>query len=62
MAVRQNERGPDDVFTVRLCPKCNEFYEADRTHICRKKNSYRMKIAEDTIYARPQSDGTRQDT
>lgn len=59
---RQNERGPDDVFTARLCPKCKEYYEADRPQRCRKKNSYPMKITEDTIYARPQSDGTRQDT
>ena len=59
---RQNERGPYDVFTARLCPKCKEFYEADRTHICRKKNSYPMRNTEDTIYARKQSDGAGQDT
>lgn len=45
--VRQNDRGPDDVFTAMLCPKCKEFYEADRKHICRKKNSYPMAIPED---------------
>lgn len=45
--VRQNERGPDDVFTARLCEKCNEYYEADRVHICRKKNSYPMSIPEE---------------
>lgn len=45
--VRQNDRGPDDVFTARLCPKCNEYYEADRKHICRKKNSYPMAIPKD---------------
>lgn len=59
---RQNDRGPDDVFTACLCPKCKEFYEADRPHRCRKKNSYPMQITEDTIDARRQSDGTRQDT
>lgn len=45
--VRQNDRGPDDVFTARLCPKCNEYYEADRKHICRKKNSYPMAAPKD---------------
>ena len=44
---RQNERGPYDVFTARLCPKCNEFYETDRKHICRKKNSYPIEIPEE---------------
>ena len=44
---RKNERGPDDVFTACLCPKCKEFYEADRTHICRKKSSYPMRIPEE---------------
>ena len=55
---RQNERGPDDVFTAMLCKKCNEFYEADRKHICRKKNSYPMNVDEGTIYASKESDGT----
>lgn len=54
---RKNERGPDDVFTACLCPKCNEYYEADRKHVCRRRNSYPMKTTEDTIDARRESNG-----
>lgn len=46
---RKNERGPDDVFTAMLCPKCKEFYEADRKHVCRRRNSYPMQITEDRL-------------
>lgn len=56
---RKNERGPDDVFTACLCPKCNEYYEADRKHVCRRRNSYPMRITEDTIYA---NDNAKQET
>jgi len=28
--------------TFCLCEKCGESYEADREHVCRKKNSYPM--------------------
>ena len=33
--------------TMCLCEKCGEAYEADREHICRKKNSYPAKREED---------------
>lgn len=26
--------------TFALCEKCGEAYEADREHVCRKRNSY----------------------
>ena len=29
--------------TFCLCEKCGEGYEADREHVCRKKNSYPMQ-------------------
>ena len=29
--------------TFCMCEKCGESYEADREHVCRKKNSYPMK-------------------
>jgi len=29
--------------TFCLCEKCGESYEADRKHVCRKKNSYPVK-------------------
>lgn len=48
---RKNERGPDDVFTACLCPKCKEFYEADRKHVCRRRNSYPMRIPETKHHA-----------
>ena len=54
---RKNERGPDDVFTACLCPKCNEYYEADRKHVCRRRNSYPMQVTEETIDARRESNG-----
>lgn len=41
--MRKNERKPGEVFTAMQCEKCGEFYEADREHVCRKKNSYQMK-------------------
>lgn len=31
---------PWHCFTACECEKCGELYEADREHICRKKNSY----------------------
>ena len=44
--MRKNERKPWDVFTCVECEKCGEYYEADREHICKKVNSYPLKIAE----------------
>lgn len=26
--------------TMCLCERCGEYYEADREHVCRKRNSY----------------------
>ena len=38
---RDNPKYPPwHCFTACICEKCREFYEADREHICRKKNSY----------------------
>ena len=34
---------PWHCFTAMLCNKCGEMYEADREHICRKKNSYPIR-------------------
>ena len=34
---------PWHCFTACLCEKCKVLYEADREHICRKKNSYPVK-------------------
>lgn len=31
---------PDHCFTVTRCEKCGEFYEADKPHICRRRNSW----------------------
>ena len=41
---RMNERQIGDVFTANQCPRCGEYYEADREHICRKKNSYPISL------------------
>lgn len=30
--------------TFTQCEKCGEFYEADREHVCRKRNSYPPKV------------------
>lgn len=38
--MRQNDRKPLEQFTACICNKCGEIYEADREHICKKKNSY----------------------
>jgi len=32
--------------TFCLCEECGEMYEADREHICKKKNSYPAKEAD----------------
>ena len=32
--------------TFCRCEECGEMYEADREHICKKKNSYPAKEAE----------------
>ena len=41
---RDNPKYPPwHCFTAMLCKKCGELYEADREHICRKKNSYPQK-------------------
>ncbi len=31
---------PGHCFTAVRCEKCGEYYEADRHHVCRKKNSW----------------------
>ena len=36
-------RPPWHCFTACECKKCGELYEADREHICKKKNSYPIK-------------------
>ena len=33
--------------TMCICEKCGEAYEADREHICRRKNSYPMEVKKD---------------
>lgn len=41
---RDNPKYPPwHCFTACKCEKCGELYEADREHICRKKNSYPMR-------------------
>ena len=40
------------VFTAMTCAKCNELYETDRIHICKKRNSY-PDVSKDTIIKRP---------
>lgn len=41
---RDNPKYPPwHCFTACLCEKCGEMYEADREHICRKKNSYPIR-------------------
>ncbi|MCH5199003.1 MAG: hypothetical protein J1E34_08865 [Oscillospiraceae bacterium] len=37
---------PGHCFTVTKCEKCGEGYEADKEHICRKKNSWPNKDEE----------------
>lgn len=37
---------PWHCFTVCKCTKCSEWYEADREHICKKKNSYPLVAPE----------------
>lgn len=37
---RHNRRKPGDVFTVTLCEKCGEWFEASQDHICHYENSY----------------------
>lgn len=31
---------PDHCFTVTQCDECGEFYEADKPHVCRRRNSW----------------------
>ena len=40
--IRKNGRQYGDVFTAMECEHCGEFYEPDRSHICKKINSYPM--------------------
>ena len=41
MRKRDNPNYPPwHCFTAMICEKCGEMYEADREHICKKKNSY----------------------
>ena len=40
------------IFTAMTCEKCGEMYEADRIHICGKRNSY-PDVSKDTIIKRP---------
>ena len=34
------QRQPGDCYCLTECTECGEFYEADKEHICKKKNSY----------------------
>ena len=41
---RDNPKYPaGHVFTLTICPKCHEGYEASYEHICMKKNSYSLE-------------------
>lgn len=39
---RKNDRRDGEIFTAMKCENCGEFYEGDRSHICKKVNSYPM--------------------
>lgn len=36
-------------FTVFKCEKCGQFYEPYETHICYKKNGYKLKERDDEV-------------
>lgn len=39
--VRDNPKYPiGHCMTLTKCDECGELYEADKAHVCRKKNSY----------------------
>lgn len=39
---------PWHCFTVTECDKCGEMYEADKPHVCKKKNSYPVDESQET--------------
>ena len=45
---RDNPKYPPwHCFTACLCDKCGEMHEADREHICKRKNSYPIREQKD---------------
>ena len=40
---------PGHCFTVVRCEKCGEYYEPDKEHVCRKKNSWRFIVTEEDL-------------
>lgn len=44
---RENKDHPSDAqFTMTLCPKCGEAYEAEYPHVCEAINSYPIEDTE----------------